>query len=1002
MDPGAEKSVCGLNQAQAYCRMTTQKLNLAPSPYTFKFGDGSRHSLGHMTFRMPSDQNSFISLSIDVVDADIPLLIGLDVLDKANIYVDNVHNRLVHGSGKWFLPLERKRGHLFLPWTTASILFTRKELQKLHEHFFHPSAEKLYNLVKRARPQELSPQTRQTLDDISRACRSCKLFTMKPYRFRVSIPDENIIFNQEVALDLMFIDRTPILHIVDTHTHYQNAIPLKGESAADVWEAFVEAWASMYAGFPSKIRADQGSIFTSNYWRKCTEDVGIELQLSGVASHNSIGVGERYHGPLRRVFRSIRDAHPSIDPELALRYAVKGINDTSGPEGLVPSLLVYGMLPRFPTPSSSLPDQEHRMRALETARREMSTITSRLRIQQALRAKLPPATRYLVTPGDRVFVYQERRKAWTGPYTVHKIHEKEVFVHVDGALKHFNLSQVLPDPATSGDKEIERLLQATSHFTSKGGSGHHAYITEVLHPRDPRRSSDSFQTAKAKELEGLAHRGVYEIVCYEDIKHIRNPNILGGRFVLSIKNSGTHDEVYKARFVVQGHTDIEKNMLVHNSTNLKQNSIRVLVALASIFGFSLWSQDVSQAYLQSAEKLMREVYVRPNKEFGLRKDQLLHLLKPLYGLSDAGDYWHATFSRHLRDDLCMMPTAGDLSLFIKKIHGQLHGIIGTHVDDTLAAGNNSFEEHSRKTERTFESKARTYTPFTFAGIEIEDTKDGYVMHQSKFAVKINFMPQNATFPMFRSKRQELAWLTHTRPDVSADVNLLAQVTEAQFNRHCITDTNRLIKRIHHSRGRGLIQHRLNKSHLKIKVFSDSSFANTPSSHSQLGYLILLCDNTNRCNVIHFSSYKSRRVVRSVMGAELYAFADAFDLAFLLKTDLETMLSAKVPLIMMIDSDSVFKVIVKNTSTTEKRLMIDIRAAREAYESQEISDVGWIRGSDNPADGLTKPGRCEALENILDRGLVNIPVQQWVVRTALNKTSSGETYPPCNVISTDFP
>lgn len=71
--------------------------------------------------------------------------------------------------------------------------------------------------------------------------------------------------------------------------------------------------------------------------------------------------------------------------------------------------------------------------------------------------------------------------------------------------------------------------------------------------------------------------------------------ILGGRFVLSIKNKDCFSELHKERYIVQGQKDIEKNILFYNSSVLKQNSIRLLLSLADIFGFRVWSRDVTQA-----------------------------------------------------------------------------------------------------------------------------------------------------------------------------------------------------------------------------------------------------------------------------------------------------------------------------------------------------------------------------------------------------------------------
>lgn len=108
-----------------------------------------------------------------------------------------------------------------------------------------------------------------------------------------------------------------------------------------------------------------------------------------------------------RKFRKIRAQYPRLDPEVALRLAVKAGNDTLGLRGNVPTKLVFGIDPAFAAVNAKFPHQRDRMAALDVVRRKMATIAAEPRIQQALRSKLPPATRYSISPGDEVFVYRE-------------------------------------------------------------------------------------------------------------------------------------------------------------------------------------------------------------------------------------------------------------------------------------------------------------------------------------------------------------------------------------------------------------------------------------------------------------------------------------------------------------------------------------------------------------------------------------------------------------------
>jgi hypothetical protein len=65
-----------------------------------------------------------------------------------------------------------------------------------------------------------------------------------------------------------------------------------------------------------------------------------------VKAHWAVGKVKQAHSPLRRTFDILRaELKSSTDDEDVLQIALKALNDTAGPNGLVPTLLVFGTYP---------------------------------------------------------------------------------------------------------------------------------------------------------------------------------------------------------------------------------------------------------------------------------------------------------------------------------------------------------------------------------------------------------------------------------------------------------------------------------------------------------------------------------------------------------------------------------------------------------------------------------------------------------------------------------
>jgi hypothetical protein len=95
-------------------------------------------------------------------------------------------------------------------------------------------------------------------------------------------------------------------------------------------------------GPPDSIVHDASTQFTSSEFVQNAKSIGSVTKCVPIEAHHSIGIVERYHTPLRQAFEIITKELPRVSKQFVLQIAIKAVNDTAGPDGLVPTLLVFG------------------------------------------------------------------------------------------------------------------------------------------------------------------------------------------------------------------------------------------------------------------------------------------------------------------------------------------------------------------------------------------------------------------------------------------------------------------------------------------------------------------------------------------------------------------------------------------------------------------------------------------------------------------------------------
>lgn len=114
----------------------------------------------------------------------------------------------------------------------------------------------------------------------------------------------------------------------------------------------------------------------------------------------------------------------------------------------------------------------------------------------------------------------------------------------------------------------------------------------------------------------------------------------------------------------------------------------------------------------------------------------------------------------------------------------------------------------------------------------------------------------------------------------------------------------------------LTMKKLDSKSTNIIVYSHASYKRKKDECSQLGYTILLTYNTGTVYVVDYSNIKLGRLVQSVLGAETFGLADAYDVVILHHGD-KMILRRTLTITLLTESATLYNLLITNSPTIQK-------------------------------------------------------------------------------------
>jgi hypothetical protein len=486
-----------------------------------------------------------------------------------------------------------------------------------------------------------------------------------------------------------------------------------------------------------------------------------------------------------------------------------------------------------------------------------------------------------------------------------------------------------------------------------------------------RHEDDDCVVAKEAELDKLRSFEVFEEVPYV------GQQCISTRWVLWWKG-----EQVRARLVARGFEEDRGEDV--DSPTVGKSTVRLVLTIAVAKNWVIKSMDIKSAFLQGMS-LNRNVYLVPPKEANAG-EKVWKLRRCLYGLNDAARQFYESVVEELSRLGCVKSNL-DPSLFYRTDVNGLSGVLVSHIDDFLHAGDRDFDCNTTdQLCKRFLAGSNQEKKFSYVGYQISQYASCIVLDQNSYVEGIDVPNMSAERELqkdepltkaemttFRSLVGSLNWVVHgSRPDLAFSLIELS----TKFKNGTVKDLvalKKIVVKAKNSKADIMFPDLGDSSMWKIVVYSDASFANLcEGTGSCIGYIVFLAGQHNRACPIAWKSGKAVRVVGSTEAAETMALKEGMAESLLLKKILSSVLGASgenMPVIAYTDHKGLFEAVCSTKSVKDRRLHIDIAEIKECL-STELLEIKRCSSSEQLADCLTKKGADgKKLLSVLQTGVL---------------------------------